>query len=140
MHVLSCQRRGFASKAMLETFIEFTFEAAHTTPPYTHPHGHTFKAQVVLTGTPDPYYGWSHDFRDVEPVVEEVRKELDHKYLNDIEGLTMPTLENVTRWIWHRLDGRIEGLDRVVLRRGADGHAEGCSYRGAGQAFPAVAV
>jgi 6-pyruvoyltetrahydropterin/6-carboxytetrahydropterin synthase len=94
----------------------------------------------VLTGTPDPYYGWSHDFRDVEPVIEEVRKELDHKYLNDIAGLSMPTLENVTRWIWHRLEGRIEGLDRVVLRRGADGHAEGCSYRGTGLRFPEVAA
>jgi 6-pyruvoyltetrahydropterin/6-carboxytetrahydropterin synthase len=125
---------------MLETFIEFTFDAAHTTPPFPNPHGHTFMARVVLTGTPDPYYGWSHDFRDVEPVIEEVRKELDHKYLNDIAGLSMPTLENVTRWIWHRLEGRIEGLDRVVLRRGADGHAEGCSYRGTGLRFPEVAA
>ena len=116
---------------MLETMVEFTFEAAHTTPPYSHPHGHSFKAQVVLTGTPDPVYGWSHDLREVEPVVEAVRRELDHKYLNDITGLSTPTLENVARWLWDRLDGALPGLDRVVVRRGADGHAEGVSYRGA---------
>jgi hypothetical protein len=40
----------------METFVEFSFEAAHTTPPYPHPHGHSFRAQVVLTGTPVPVY------------------------------------------------------------------------------------
>ena len=115
----------------LETFVEFSFEAAHTTPPYAHPHGHTFRAQVVVTGEPVPVYGWSHDLTDVEPVIDAVRAELDHKYLNDIPGLAMPTLENVASWIWHRLDGTLAGLDRVVLRRGADGHGEGCVYRGA---------
>ena len=115
---------------MLETYIEFCFEAAHTTPPYPHPHGHSFRAQVVLAGTPDPYYGWSHDLREVEPVIEALRQELDHKYLNDIPGLTMPSLENVARWIWNRLDGAIEGLDRISVRRGVEGHAEGVTYRG----------
>jgi 6-pyruvoyltetrahydropterin/6-carboxytetrahydropterin synthase len=115
---------------MLETFLEFTFEAAHTTPPYTRPHGHSFRAKVVLRGAPDPVYGWSHDLTKVEPVIEAVRRELDHKYLNDIEGLAMPTLENVARWIWQRLEGTLAGLDQVVVRRGVDGHVEGCAYRG----------
>jgi 6-pyruvoyltetrahydropterin/6-carboxytetrahydropterin synthase len=115
---------------MLETLVEFTFEAAHTTPPYPHPHGHSFRAEVALSGTPDPIYGWAHDLRDVEPVIEAVRRELDHKYLNDIPGLAMPTLENVARWIWQRLDGALAGLDRVTVRRGTDGHAEGVVYHG----------
>jgi 6-pyruvoyltetrahydropterin/6-carboxytetrahydropterin synthase len=115
---------------MLETFIEFTFEAAHTTPPYDHPHGHSFRARAYLVGEPDPVYGWAHDLRDLEPVIEAVRQELDHKYLNTIPGLSMPSIENVARWIWHRLDGAVQGLDRVVLKRGAEGHSEGCVYRG----------
>jgi 6-pyruvoyltetrahydropterin/6-carboxytetrahydropterin synthase len=114
---------------MLETFLEFTFEAAHMTPPLTRPHGHSFRATVVLKGVPDPVYGWSHDLTEVEPVIEAVRRELDHRYLNDIEGLAVPTLENVARWIWQRLDGTLPGLDRIVVRRGAEGHAEGCTYR-----------
>jgi 6-pyruvoyltetrahydropterin/6-carboxytetrahydropterin synthase len=122
---------------MLETFVEFSFEAAHTTPPYTHPHGHSFRARVVLVGTPDPTYGWSHDLRDVEPVIEAVRQELDHKYLNDVPGLSMPSLENVARWLWNRLEGRLEGLDRVMVRRGTDGNAEGCTYRGLKATLPA---
>jgi 6-pyruvoyltetrahydropterin/6-carboxytetrahydropterin synthase len=115
---------------MLETFIEFTFEAAYTTPPYPHPHGHSFRAQVVLTGTPDPVYGWSHDFREVEPVVEAVRQELDHKYLNDIPGLSMPTLGNIAHWLWDRLNGALPGLDRISVSRGANGYTTGVTYRG----------
>ena len=115
---------------MLETYLEFSFEAAHATPPYSTLHGHSFRAKVVLSGEPDPVYGWSHNLYEVEPVIEAVRRELDHKYLNDVPGLAVPTLENVTRWLWHRLEGSLEGLQRVELRRGAEGHSEGCAYRG----------
>ena len=42
----------------------------------------------------------------------------------------MPSLENVTRWLWNELDNRIGGLDRVMVRRGFEGSREGCSYSG----------
>ena len=48
----------------------------------------------------------------------------------DIEGLEVPSLENVAAWIWRRLDKAIPGLDRVMVRRGMDGAGEGCSYSG----------
>ncbi len=115
---------------MQETFLEFTFEAAHQTQPFSGLHGHSFRARVYLRGSPDPVFGWSHNLYEVEPVVASLRQELDHKYLNDIEGLAVPTLENLTRWIWRRLDQLIAGVDRVVVRRGADGSAEGCVYSG----------
>jgi 6-pyruvoyltetrahydropterin/6-carboxytetrahydropterin synthase len=115
---------------MQETFLEFTFEAAHQTPPFSGLHGHSFRARVYLRGSPDPVYGWSHNLYEVEPVVAGLRQDLDHKYLNDIEGLDVPTLENLTRWIWRRLESSISGVDRVVVSRGADGSAEGCVYSG----------
>ena len=59
-----------------------------------------------------------------------MRRELDHRYLNDIEGLSVPTLENVARWIWHRLNARLDGLERVVVRRGQPGTSEACAYSG----------
>jgi 6-pyruvoyl-tetrahydropterin synthase len=51
---------------------------------------------ILGGGEPDPVFGWTHNLDDVEPVIEGVRRELDRRYLNDIEGLTVPTLENVT--------------------------------------------
>ena len=115
---------------MLETFAEFTFEAAHKVPPYSGIHGHTFKVVIYLTGKRDPVFGWTHNLFDVEEVVSRFKQQLDSSYLNEIEGLEVPSLENVAAWIWHRLDKEIAGLDRVMVRRGMDGAGEGCCYSG----------
>jgi 6-pyruvoyltetrahydropterin/6-carboxytetrahydropterin synthase len=120
---------------MIEIFKEFTFEAAHHLAvnvrpghAYSRLHGHSFKVEVFLRGEPDPATGWVVDFADVEREVQAIRAELDHNYLNDIAGLELPTLENISRWIWQRLDGPLPGLDRIIVRRGSCG--EGCIYRG----------
>lgn len=115
---------------MLETFLEFTFEAAHKVPPYSGIHGHTFKVVIYLTGERDPVFGWTHNLYDVEDVVSRLKPQLDNSYLNEIEGLEIASLENVAVWIWHRLDKEITGLDRVMVRRGIDGAGEGCCYSG----------
>lgn len=112
---------------MVETFKEFTFEAAHQIQPYSDLHGHSFKVVVYLQGQPDPVYGWSHNLYEVESAIEQVRSQLDHKYLNAIDGLAVPSLENVARWLWQNLDSRLSGVDRVVVSRGFDGSAEGCT-------------
>jgi len=115
---------------MTEMFCEFSFEAAHETPPYSKLHGHSFFVRIVLKGPPDPVYGWSHNLYDVEPVLEEVREQLNHRYLNEIEGLEVPTLENLARWLWDRISARLSGLDQVIVYRGTEGRREGCIYRG----------
>ncbi len=112
---------------MVETFVEFTFEAAHKLPPYSDLHGHSFKVAVYLQGEPDPVYGWSHNLYEVETAIGEVKHQLDHKYLNDVEGLEVPSIENTARWILARLESRLPGVDRVVLSRGREGAAEGCT-------------
>jgi 6-pyruvoyltetrahydropterin/6-carboxytetrahydropterin synthase len=111
---------------MLETFKQFTFEAAHQTPPYSSLHGHSFTVCFYMKGTPDPVYGWSHNLNDIDEAVDAVKREIDHKYLNDVEGLSVPTLENVTHWLFRRLSSSIPGIDRVVVQRGSDGQKEGC--------------
>lgn len=110
----------------METFKEFTFEAAHRSPPFEGLHGHSFKVRIFVGGDAHPQFGWSHNLYDVEKEVSALRGRLDHKYLNDIEGLPFPTLENVTRWIFRELHGRLDGLTRVEMSRGRDGDAEGC--------------
>ena len=121
---------------MIEIFKEFTFEAAHqlganVAPghPYANIHGHSFKAEVYLRGEPDAETGWITDLARVETVLDPIRKRLDHAYLNDLPGLSLPTLENITKYIWEHAAAELPGLHRVTVRRGSCG--EGCTYFGA---------
>lgn len=120
---------------MFEIFKEFTFEAAHHLAAnvddghrYSRLHGHSFQVQVFLRGEPDRKQNWLCDFGVIDRHFAELRAVLDHNYLNEISGLEVPTLENISRWIWDRLDNQIPGLDRIVVRRGSCG--EGCVFHG----------
>ena len=66
----------------------------------------------------------------------ELRAERDHHYLNEIAGLEVPTLENISRWIWNRLEHQLPGLDRIVVRCGSCG--EGCVFYGRVGRSPAL--
>ena len=57
----------------------------------------------------------------------DVQKMLDHKMLNKIEALGLPTLENLSRFIWDRVQhaGR---MTRVTVHR--DSCNESCTYYG----------
>jgi len=114
----------------MELFKEFTFDAAHRVLPYSGIHGHSFFVEVRMTGDRDAKFGWCVSVTEIEPHVEAVRHELDHKYLNEIEGLSVPSLENLAQWIWGRLEPVVPGLMRVCFRRGAQGSSEGCVYEG----------
>lgn len=111
---------------MLEVFKEFTFEAAHRIPPYSDLHGHSFVVEISVQGEPDTAFGWSASLTSLEPSIKRVQQALDHKYLNDIVGLEVPSLENVAHWIWRRLGPELRGLHRISVRRGYSGQAEGC--------------
>jgi 6-pyruvoyltetrahydropterin/6-carboxytetrahydropterin synthase len=114
----------------MELFKEFTFEAAHQVGPYSGIHGHSFMVEVRLKGKADPVYGWPASLTDIEAHIDVVRGDLDHKYLNDIEGLAVPSLENLAQWIWRRFDDVLPGLERITVRRGYPGNGEGCTYSG----------
>jgi 6-pyruvoyltetrahydropterin/6-carboxytetrahydropterin synthase len=125
---------------MFEIFKEFTFEAAHHLAMnvtdghrYSKLHGHSFQVQVFLRSEADRTKNWVCDFGDIERCVAELRTQLDHNYLNEIAGLEVPTLENISRWIWNRLDNQLPGLDRIVVRRGSCG--EGCVFHGRASAL-----
>jgi 6-pyruvoyltetrahydropterin/6-carboxytetrahydropterin synthase len=106
---------------MLELYSRFDFAAARRLPalPATHPchhlHGHTFEVEIVLRGEPQPGFDWLIDFGEVEHAVEQLKGELDHRYLNDIEGLANPTSEVIARWVWRRLKPMFSLLDRVTV-------------------------
>ena len=112
----------------------FGFDAAHHFPDYPagHPyhgvHGHSFQAEVALRGTPDPSTGFIADLGQVEHACLEARAHLDHRMLNDIEGLAKPSLENLCLWLWKRLSPALPALARVTVRRDSCGQA--CTYEG----------
>lgn len=115
---------------MVETYKEFTFEAAHQLQPFSGLHGHSFKVRVTFEGPPDAVFGWPANLYEVEPRIEQVQKILDHTYLNDVEGLSIPSLENIAVWIWEKLKPHCPELAQIAISRGADGQAEGCRYTG----------
>jgi 6-pyruvoyltetrahydropterin/6-carboxytetrahydropterin synthase len=118
----------------MRIYKEFTFEAAHVLPsaPIGHPnarvHGHSFRVRVTLDGEPHAETGLVVHFDDVEAAFAEAREALDHRFLNDIEGLEAPTLERIAMWLWDRLHNRLPGLAEIQVAR--DTCREGCIYRG----------
>jgi len=118
----------------MRIYKEFSFEAAHFLPsaPPGHPnarvHGHSFRVRVTLDGEPDETTGVVMHLDDVEAAVADARGALDHRFLNEVEGLSLPTLERISIWLWDRLHNRIPGLAEVEVAR--DSCREGCVYRG----------
>lgn len=117
----------------MEIFKDFHFEAAHRLPnvPAGHKcerlHGHSFHLRVVVRGEPGDDSGWVMDFGDLKDACKPVVDQLDHYYLNDIEGLENPTSENLCRWIWARLAPVLPSLFAVEIRETC---TSGCVYRG----------
>ncbi|MEM7055180.1 MAG: 6-carboxytetrahydropterin synthase QueD [Pseudomonadota bacterium] len=117
----------------MEIFKEFQIEAAHRLPnlPVTHKcsrlHGHSFRIAVYVQGEPGEQTGWVMDFADIKAAFQPLFERLDHHYLNDVEGLENPTSENLARWVWQKLESKLPGLSRIVVRETC---TAGCEYRG----------
>lgn len=120
-------------KAQMEIFKEFIFEAAHRLPnvPEGHKcsrlHGHSFRAEIHVRGDVERDLGWVIDFSDIKKAFKPFYEQLDHNYLNEIEGLDNPTSENLARWIWERVQPKLPGLSKVVVRETC---TSGCIYHG----------
>ena len=117
----------------MEIYKEFTFEAAHRLPnvPPGHKcarlHGHSFRARVYVSGDLVPELGWVMDFADIKQAFKPLLDQLDHNYLNDIEGLENPTSELLAIWIWDKLGDSIPGKSAVYV---SETCSAGCLYRG----------
>ena len=118
----------------MEIAYRFGFDAAHRFAHYPagHPHGalhgHSFEVEIALSGEPDAATGFIADFADVERACAGVREALDHRLLNDIDGLAQPSLEQLCLWIWRRLSPSFGSLARVTVGRHSCGQR--CTYQG----------
>ena len=117
----------------MEIFSHFELQCARRLPglPETHPcsrlHGHSFRIEVHVSGPLDPALGWVVDFADIQRAWQDIHTALDHRYLNDIEGLANPTSEHLAIWLWGRLKASLPGLSKVVVMETA---TSGCIYTG----------
>jgi len=114
---------------MIEISQEFTFDAAHVlegAPVYRRMHGHSFYAEVTLRGEPDPATGFLRDLGEVNAALATIRETLDHRLLNEVEGLGKPTLENLAKFIFVRAKAALPETARVKLRRPSYGQT--CVY------------
>jgi 6-pyruvoyltetrahydropterin/6-carboxytetrahydropterin synthase len=117
----------------MEVFTEFRFEAAHRLPkvPEGHKcarlHGHSFAVEVHVRGEVGADSGWVVDFADLHRAWAPLYEQLDHHYLNEVEGLDNPTSEVLAQWLWARLLPALPGLCQIVVKETC---TSGCVYRG----------
>jgi 6-pyruvoyltetrahydropterin/6-carboxytetrahydropterin synthase len=114
-------------KAGLQTRIARTyrFEAAHHLPllPAGHKcknmHGHNYRVEIVVQGSVDAR-GFVKDFAEIDAEVHPLIKKIDHRVLNDVEGLENPTAELIAAWFFER----VEGCERVRVFENDNSWAE----------------
>ncbi|WP_027014749.1 6-carboxytetrahydropterin synthase [Comamonas composti] len=108
----------------------FFFDAAHTLRREIEAegsrriHGHTYHAEVFLSGSRDAATGMVLDLGFLRQALAEVRERLDHHMLDEVPDLGTPTLENLCLFIAHALPEPLrEQLTRVRVWREALGDA-----------------
>ena len=118
---------------LVELAKQLGFAAAHRLPtlPPTHArarlHGHSYRVEVMVRGPVDARLGWVIDFAEITAAARPIVDALDHRCLNEIEGLSNPTSENLARWIWHRLAPQLPLLFAVTISATCTPR---CTYRG----------
>jgi 6-pyruvoyltetrahydropterin/6-carboxytetrahydropterin synthase len=117
----------------MQIFNRFSLEAARRLPhlPVHHPcsrvHGHSFQVEVHIRGPLDAKLGWVIDFADIQQAWQPIHARLDHRLLNDVEGLENPTSELLAQWIWQHLKPALPGLSKIVVM---ETPVSGCIYEG----------
>jgi 6-pyruvoyltetrahydropterin/6-carboxytetrahydropterin synthase len=107
---------------MYELKIITEFSAAHNLRNFRGKcealHGHNWRVEVVLSGKNLDGNGVVLDFAELKAATSEIMSEIDHRYLNDLPFFmeNNPSSENIARYIFHRLQDKINN-DRVRIRR-----------------------
>ena len=95
-----------------------TFCAAHRVATSPHEsarrlHGHSFGVELRLEGPLDEQRGWLMDFGAIREAFAPCAEQLNHSYLNEIEGLETPDNPSLACWIFDRLKPGLPALERV---------------------------
>lgn len=111
----------------------FGFEAAHDLPTFPEGHkcrrlhGHSFRFDIIVEGEVEEAKGYLVDYGEITHVVSPIVKQLDHYYLNKIEGLENPTSEVLARWLWDHIKPQLPLLASIIVYETC---TSSCEYRG----------
>jgi len=75
-------------------------------------HGHNWRVEAVVSSEDLNEIGMVADFKDLKKNLNEITSVLDHKYLNEADYFSKvnPTSENIARYIFDKLKGRMPKL------------------------------
>jgi 6-pyruvoyltetrahydropterin/6-carboxytetrahydropterin synthase len=117
----------------IELVKTFRFDAAHclSRAPEGHKcrrlHGHGYRVDIHVQGEVDPEFGWLMDFGDLKAVVQPVIDSLDHRNLNELQGLENSTAEMLAKHIWDCIQPNLPLLSAVTVW---ESDSARCLYRG----------
>lgn len=106
----------------------FTFDAAHFLPcmPDGHKcrgmHGHTYSVELAIRGNMKDHgpagNGILLDYDWIAEAWQPIHDAVDHKVLNEVKGLEMPSTENLViwifRWFYELAKDRMTNAERLV--------------------------
>lgn len=126
-------KSGPGQQHVVRLIKSFQFEAAHRLPHMPPEnkchrlHGHSFKVDLICEGTPGAQTGILVDFADIKGAFRPYYDMLDHRYLNEVDGLENPTAENLAVWIWKHVKPKLPMLSQVTVHETC---TTACEYRG----------
>jgi 6-pyruvoyltetrahydropterin/6-carboxytetrahydropterin synthase len=100
---------------------EFRFEAAmrifgaSDTDPRRKLHGHSYLSRLHLTAPLDKVLGWTVDYGDVKALFKPAYQQIDHHYLNDVNGIENGDVVSILNWMQGQLLDVLPALDRIDL-------------------------
>lgn len=98
-------------------------DCAHSVKTLDHcdvPHGHTYKAEVVVEG--EFKGGMVIDFKVLRDITKECMKKYDHKDLTNI--FEVPSCENICQSLFNDIRGKLPNIYSVKLWEGHNKWAE----------------
>ena len=102
----------------------FYFEAAHRLKITKNEvnkniHGHSYFVEIFIIDQTNEINkrGLILDFSIFQNKLDSIKKDLDHRFLNDISGLENPTLENIGLYIHERLKKMDLHLHKIIVKR-----------------------
>lgn len=70
-------------------------------------HGHSYYVEIIVEAA--PVAGMIMDSELLKRLGQKVVRRLDHRLLNEVEGLGEPTIENIAKWVLNAATERVSG-------------------------------